>query len=109
MPNHGLSVGEIKAITSFLMGLTGEEEKVMKLKAKGNVEKGNVEKGKKLFFDLEGKAKCAKCHKVHQDGGEIGPDLSLVGISRTEEFLSESVLEPSKVLKLTPIKTPPSD
>ena len=93
MPNHGLSVEEVKAITSFLMGLTGEEEEPIKIEAKGN-----VEKGKMLFFDLNGKAKCAKCHKVNQDGGEIGPDLSFVGTSRTKEFLVESILEPNKVL-----------
>ena len=93
MPNHGLSVEEIKAITSFLMGLTGEEEELIKFTVKGN-----SEKGKKLFFDLDGKAKCAKCHKVNQNGGEIGPDLSFVGTSRTKEFLAESILEPSKVL-----------
>jgi len=94
MPDQGLSKKEVKAIISFLMGLVGEDEEELSTLSK----KGNSKNGEKLFFDLKGKAKCAKCHSVNQKGGKIGPNLSFVGSSRTDGFLIESILEPSKAL-----------
>ncbi len=94
MPDQGLSDKEVKAIISFLTGMVGEDEEEPFRVAK----KSDPKNGKKLFFDLEGKAKCAKCHSINQEGGIIGPDLSFVGSSRNESFIIESLLDPSKVL-----------
>jgi putative heme-binding domain-containing protein len=41
---------------------------------------------------------CLKCHKVNGTGGEIGPDLSAIGIKGSKENLFESLLEPSKAI-----------
>jgi putative membrane-bound dehydrogenase-like protein len=41
---------------------------------------------------------CLKCHKVNGTGGEIGPDLSAIGIKGSRENLFESILEPSKAI-----------
>lgn len=41
---------------------------------------------------------CLKCHKVNGAGGEIGPDLSAIGIKGSKENLFESLLEPSKAI-----------
>jgi quinoprotein glucose dehydrogenase len=38
---------------------------------------------------------CARCHKVNGEGGEAGPDLSLVGKQKSKEYLLESVIKPS--------------
>ena len=49
-----------------------------------------------LFFDLKGKAQCAKCHSVGGEGGRIGPSLDRIASRRAPEFLMESILQPSK-------------
>src|SRR5439155_19527928 len=36
---------------------------------------GDPSAGRKLFFDLQGKAQCAKCHSVGGEGARVGPPL----------------------------------
>jgi putative membrane-bound dehydrogenase-like protein len=55
---------------------------------------GNADNGKKLF-KAENLA-CIKCHKVGNEGADIGPLLSGVGAKYDRTFLIESVLYPSK-------------
>jgi putative heme-binding domain-containing protein len=57
---------------------------------------GDPEAGRKLLFDLKGKAQCAKCHSVGGEGGRIGPSLDRIASRRAPEFLMESILLPSK-------------
>ena len=38
---------------------------------------------------------CARCHKVGIDGGEAGPNLSLIGAQKKKEYLLESIIKPS--------------
>jgi quinoprotein glucose dehydrogenase len=38
---------------------------------------------------------CARCHKVGNDGGEAGPDLSRIGAQQTPEYLLEAVVKPN--------------
>ncbi len=38
---------------------------------------------------------CARCHKVGVDGGEAGPDLSLIGAQKKKEYLLEAIIKPS--------------
>ncbi len=57
---------------------------------------GDSVRGHEIFFDLHGPAACAKCHRVGDRGGNVGPELSSVGASRTPQFLVESLLEPRK-------------
>jgi len=57
---------------------------------------GDPQRGRKLFFDLQGKLQCAKCHSVGSEGGRIGPALDRIASRRASEFIMESILEPSK-------------
>ncbi len=57
---------------------------------------GDPQAGRTLFFDLQGKAPCAKCHSVGGEGGRIGPSLDRIASRRAPEFLMESILQPSK-------------
>jgi putative heme-binding domain-containing protein len=57
---------------------------------------GDPKLGRALFFDLKGKAQCAKCHTVGGEGGRIGPPLDRIASRRAPEFLMESILLPSK-------------
>ena len=38
---------------------------------------------------------CTRCHKVNGEGGEAGPDLTLIGKDKSVEYLLESVIKPS--------------
>ena len=44
----------------------------------------------KLFAD-----NCAVCHKIGKEGGEVGPDLSLIGSARSKTFLKQYVNDPT--------------
>ena len=43
-------------------------------------------------------AQCAQCHRLNNEGGAIGPDLSGAGAKYTRRDLLESLIEPSKVV-----------
>lgn len=59
------------------------------------VEKGrNFENGKQAYLA----AQCAKCHRVGDVGGAVGPDLTAIAARFDRKAITESVLEPSKVL-----------
>jgi putative heme-binding domain-containing protein len=62
------------------------------------VEKGlagrDFDKGRNLF----GEAKCFACHRFNNEGGGMGPDLSLVSGRFGVRDLLESIIEPSKVI-----------
>ena len=56
--------------------------------------------------------RCRDCHKVHETGGVVGPDLSGVGARRSREFLTQVICEPSKLYPGTvmpPYDTMPAD
>jgi putative heme-binding domain-containing protein len=59
---------------------------------------GDPEKGNALFFDVEGKVACAKCHIVGDKGGKVGPELTNVAGTRELPYIIESILEPSAVI-----------
>jgi putative heme-binding domain-containing protein len=54
---------------------------------------GDVDRGRAVFFGT--KAACGACHRVGNDGGTVGPDLTKVGGVRAGRDLLESVVLPS--------------
>jgi len=56
---------------------------------------GDAARGRKLF-QSESLTKCAVCHKVGSQGGDLGPDLTHIGGKFTRPHLIESLLEPSR-------------
>ena len=60
---------------------------------------GNADKGKHvLAASLKGETQCLRCHTVRGIGGNIGPDLSMIGKKASKENLFESILLPSKAI-----------
>lgn len=55
--------------------------------------KGDATNGEALFFQKE--LKCANCHKVGDKGTSLGPDLTMIGATRTRAELLDSLLNPS--------------
>jgi len=56
---------------------------------------GNAARGAEIFF---GKAEvsCRRCHKVDGNGGDVGPDLSRIGLDKAREYLLESLVDPNR-------------
>jgi quinoprotein glucose dehydrogenase len=50
--------------------------------------------GAREFFENQ-VLPCGRCHKVNGNGGEAGPDLSLIGKDKKPEYLLESVIHPN--------------
>lgn len=98
MPNMDVSPEEAQVLVAFLNGLGSENEESQEEWKPFLETEGNPEKGKSLFFDPEGKVYCSKCHRVDREGGEIGPNLSAIGTSRSRTFLLESILDPKAVI-----------
>jgi len=60
---------------------------------------GNAERGKQLLASsLKGETQCLRCHTVRGVGGNLGPDLSMIGKKASKENLFESILLPSKAI-----------
>jgi len=55
---------------------------------------GHPDSGRRLFFHPV--VGCARCHRIEDRGGSIGPDLSTVARSADREKLMQSILRPSR-------------
>jgi putative heme-binding domain-containing protein len=55
---------------------------------------GDVAAGRQMFFK-SADVNCRQCHKIGDQGVEVGPDLSSVGIQRTPAEILDSILHPS--------------
>jgi quinoprotein glucose dehydrogenase len=56
-----------------------------------SVEGGDVAAGKLLFF-TKASLSCVRCHKVGATGGEVGPNLSDIGIKKNGDYLLEAIV-----------------
>jgi len=56
---------------------------------------GDSREGKKLFMEMAG-LQCRNCHRVHQYGKELGPDLTQIGKKLTRQELLENIVDPSR-------------
>jgi quinoprotein glucose dehydrogenase len=60
---------------------------------------GNAEAGRQIFVGKT-EVSCVRCHKVNGEGGEVGPDLSTVGLTRDRQYLLESIVVPNKMIAI---------
>jgi putative heme-binding domain-containing protein len=102
-PPISLNLNEIKAVISYLQTQGGELDleainnpseialtyysRVAAASAAGGGDPGN---GEEMYVDS-----CADCHRIGEEGGDLGPDLSLIA-SKGLKFISESILFPAK-------------
>jgi putative membrane-bound dehydrogenase-like protein len=56
--------------------------------------KGDIPTGRRVFFSAP--AGCARCHRIEDFGGQIGPDLSAIARGADREKLMQSILHPSR-------------
>jgi putative heme-binding domain-containing protein len=57
---------------------------------------GDPDRGRSVF--MGNAAACSSCHRVGDQGGQIGPDLTRIGASRSGRDLVESILVPSSTI-----------
>ncbi|MPZ17812.1 MAG: c-type cytochrome [Luteitalea sp.] len=55
---------------------------------------GDPERGRQVF--VSGKGSCIVCHRVGDSGGEIGPNLSTIGRSRSAQQLLDAIVYPTE-------------
>lgn len=70
-----------------------EADRVHLLAVESSLPPGDAARGKTLFASE--RVACAKCHRVRDEGGQVGPDLSTIGRSRGVRDLLEAMLYPS--------------
>jgi putative membrane-bound dehydrogenase-like protein len=60
---------------------------------------GDANKGKQLLAaSVKSDLQCLRCHTVRGVGGNVGPDLSMIGKKAGRDNLFESILYPSKAI-----------
>ncbi|MBX3398044.1 MAG: c-type cytochrome [Gemmataceae bacterium] len=60
---------------------------------------GSADNGKAILAkSINSEVQCLKCHMVRGQGGQIGPDLSMIGKKASKENLYDSLLTPSKAI-----------
>lgn len=58
---------------------------------------GDPQRGRKVFLDAE-KSLCIKCHRIGDQGEQVGPDLSGLGNRFSRIYIIESILEPGRTV-----------
>jgi quinoprotein glucose dehydrogenase len=56
---------------------------------------GNADRGREIFLGRVD-VSCRRCHKIDKSGGDVGPDLSRIGLDKSREYLLESLVYPNK-------------
>jgi putative heme-binding domain-containing protein len=59
---------------------------------------GSASRGRDLFQSTSG-VQCKNCHRIGQEGKQLGPDLTQIGKKLDRQKLLESILEPSKTVE----------
>jgi putative heme-binding domain-containing protein len=72
------------------------QEEVARL-AEQVIARGDAAKGESVFrrSDLS----CMKCHSINRAGGQVGPDLSAIGVSSPVDYVINSILNPNLAVK----------
>jgi len=65
--------------------------------AKEAKEQGDAKHGREIFRRAE--IACTACHRVGDEGGQIGPDLTNIGSAQPIDFIIGAVLEPQREIK----------
>ena len=88
MPSYSENMGVDNSwrLVSYIRSLARREQ---------NAQSGNPSNGSNLYW---GKAGCGGCHQVGNQGGTMGPDLTLAGRRRSATYLRDSIVEVNKDL-----------
>lgn len=101
MYSVGRSDPELSAFLSETAGVASDpppptQEEVAKLVVEV-IAKGDPARGEMIFRRNE--LSCLRCHAISRAGGQVGPDLSAVGVSSPVDYLVNSILNPNLAVK----------
>ena len=77
MPASSAPDDELRAIVAYLRSIST---------ARNEASTGNVANGQRIFGD-----QCGHCHRINNRGGALGPDLSRIAASQSNQVLSDSI------------------
>jgi putative heme-binding domain-containing protein len=89
MPPMKMEDAEVTAVIAFIRAGMDTAGSALTVKV------GDPDRGRII---ARGKGQCLKCHRIKDEGGRSGPDLSEVGSSRSPMSLHLSLIEPSKAM-----------
>jgi len=94
----GFSEAETLAVIAYLQDASGLDVTVtIPTEAEGGIEEESEEEAREPFEDPEEIVEefvCGACHKIGEEEGEMGPDLTQIGSIRNKEYLRRSILDP---------------
>lgn len=97
----GLNPVEVKAVIAYLQDSGGAEVtvEIPAMPAPG-AEAPKAEEAAPLKTAQEVIAKygCGACHKVADQTGEIGPNLTKIGATKNKDYIRQSILDPDAVI-----------
>ena len=97
----GLNEAELAAVIAYLQDSGGAEVTVTipKMPAPG-AEAPKAEEAAPLKTAQEVIAKygCGACHKIADQAGEMGPNLTKIGATKNKDYLRQAVLDPDAVI-----------
>jgi putative membrane-bound dehydrogenase-like protein len=88
-PKVQQGINELHALLN--VDLEGQRQRIADLLPQ--ISRGDVRRGQSVFYSS--KAACSACHRMGYAGGLTGPDLTLIGKTRTRRDLLESIVFPS--------------
>jgi quinoprotein glucose dehydrogenase len=58
---------------------------------------GDAEIGRQIFFE-KAEVNCVRCHRVGQNGGEVGPELTKIGSEKQRDYLLQAIVDPNAAI-----------
>lgn len=95
-----LSGAELGAVIAYLQDMAGAEITVEIAAAEEVPEDEGGETGEprpmyESVEDMIAELACGACHKIAEEEGEVGPDLTAIGATRDDAYLRRSILDPN--------------
>jgi quinoprotein glucose dehydrogenase len=61
------------------------------------LEGGDAIAGRQVFFEKL-QVYCLRCHRIADQGGAVGPDLTAIGSKKDRKYLMESIVDPNRAI-----------
>jgi putative heme-binding domain-containing protein len=101
LAGFGVRAPELAATLQAAVGQAGQQRKLGPGERQRLLQlvqtEGDASRGEAVFRRAE--LGCLQCHAIGGAGGKVGPDLSGIGTSAQPDYLLESVVLPSKVVR----------
>ena len=91
MPRFNMTDEEIKTVADYIK-LVLVDDDVLAREGLGGIRGGNVEQGRKIYNEKG----CEACHQIGDEGGAVGPNLSVAGDRLTPEYIYMHLKDPQK-------------